>query len=511
MAEIRALIVGVNDYIEMGQNDLPFCSNDIYAINTAFIKGLGAQTENIILLGDTGVVQGEIFVSALQQLSNIADNEDTLLLYFSGHGGTIEGNHYLLLSNTMIRTQEVITYLEAIPAKNKIVFLDCCMAGDFTVDGTAIFNANQTADEFAGKGYAVIASSNATQVSWGHPEKPISLFTSFLCEALTNNVIVREGKKTLYDIKKLLFLYLEIWNKNNPAKVQNPIYRANIGGTIFFNIQEYHPYVVGSFFAETEKYFIFAVEPTHSSIAKRYSVKVILKAPFSFYEIAQFNHEIVEKVKYLNIYRNEIQQKRWSGKNASLIFCYFGLDETDIINGNYICHTTWVDETQDRNWWYRIFDNCEVINNIHFNIHSYYQSLKTFTEEHTGTKECLIKETRRIMSSMITLTEQVISLYNEFLNEVCTEDAFIANISGICSEIEKLYFIESNQDIPPNDLKNWCQCCSNLAATIHDMTLYYGTDHFLKRTSENRKACMDISIKQYYKELEVFKTLDTCI
>lgn len=121
------------------------------------------------------------------------------------------------------------------------------MAGNFTVNDTAVFNINETADEFAGKGYAVIASNNATQYSYGHPDKPISLFTSFLCEALTNTYIIREGKKSLYDINKLLFLFLEIWNKNNPAQKQSPIYRANIGGTIFFEIQDYRPYPVGNF------------------------------------------------------------------------------------------------------------------------------------------------------------------------------------------------------------------------------------------------------------------------
>jgi len=58
------------------------------------------------------------------------------------------------------------------------------MAGNFMIDNTAVFNINETADEFAGRGYAVIASSNAIQYSYGHPDKPISLFTSFFCARL---------------------------------------------------------------------------------------------------------------------------------------------------------------------------------------------------------------------------------------------------------------------------------------------------------------------------------------
>jgi Uncharacterized protein containing caspase domain len=490
---------------------LLFCKNDINAINIAFIEGLKADPENIILCGITGSVLDTDLTYALKRLSAISEKDDTLLFYFSGHGGTINGDHHLILSNTMIKTQKLIADLETITAKNKILFLDCCMAGNFTVDGTAIFGTNETINEFAGKGYAVIASSNAIQYSYRHPNKPVSLFTSFLFESLINTSTIREGKKSLYDIQKLLFLYLEVWNKHNPSMKQSPIYRANMGGTVFFEVQEYKPYPIEQYFEETEKYIIYSVEPTHSSIAKRYSVKVILKRPFSFVEISCINHEIVEKVKLLNIYHNERQGQYWYGKSANLIFCYFGLDNTDIINCNYICHTTWADNTQDKDWWYRLNKNCEIINDIHFNIHLYYQTLRIFTEKHTGTKENLIAETRCIMSKIITLAEKVIFKYNEFLNGVKSEQRFIDDMTILIPRIETLYFAESNLDIPSEELKEWCQCCTGLSSTVHDFTLFYNPKYLSGRTSQNRKACMDLSIKQYYKDLEHLKIIDTNI
>ncbi|KJB87258.1 hypothetical protein AZ66_14180 [Paenibacillus sp. E194] len=80
----------------------------------------------------------------------------------------------------------------------------------------------------------------------------------FLCEALTNTYTIREGKKSLYDINK--FLYLEIWNKNNPSKRQNPIYRANIGGTIFFEVKHYQPYIVENFAYQRMSWVIHTIE-----------------------------------------------------------------------------------------------------------------------------------------------------------------------------------------------------------------------------------------------------------
>lgn len=508
MATLRALVIGVSDYTTMRQNNLPFCVNDIQAISEAFISGLKIDPSNVMIYGKTGVVLGSDFVAALKRLSPITEPDDTLLFYFSGHGGTLPNGHHLLLSDSYINTQDIIAYLEAIPAKNKVIFIDSCMSGNFSVDQSAVFDIDNTVGEFAGKGYAVFASSNANQYSFGHPNKPISLYTSFLCEAIKDIHLIKEGKKSLYDIEKLLFLYLEIWNKKNPDKQQNPIFRANMGGTIFFDIHEFHPFYVEKIYEETNKYIIYSVEPLHSSIAKRYAVKVILKQPFSFEEISILNLEIVKKVKKVDIYKNEIAEKRWYGKNVNLVFCYFGRDEADMVNCNYLCHTTWADQSQDKNWWYRLDKNSEVLNDVHFNYHSYYESLKIFTQEHTGNKNQLVADTKIIMSNLITLAEKVIAIYNEFLHVTKDENLLVSNLAPYIQDIDKFYFAETDLAIPPQELKEWSQCCSNLSATIHDFTLFYNAKYLSGRTSENRVACMNMTIKRYYEDLEKLKEIE---
>jgi hypothetical protein len=502
---LKALVIGVSDYTSIKQHNLLFCKNDIQAIRDALILGLKIDKSNIATCGESEIVTGAEFLYALNNLILSTDVDDTVIFYFSGHGGSLSDGHRLLLSDTAFKTKDIIEILEKTPAKNKIIILDCCMSGNFNIDQTAAFNIDETVEEFAGKGYAVLASSNATQVSYGHPDKPISLFTSFLCEAIKDIHLIKQGKKSLYDICKLLFFYLDIWNKRNPQKQQNPIFRANMGGTIFFEVQEYHPYHTAKSYEETDDYIISAVEPLHTGSAKRYAVKVILNNPLSFEDISIINHEIVKKVKKANIYKNEISQKRWQGINANLVFCYYGRDESDIVNGNYLCHTTWVDEYQDKNWWYRLDNNCIIINDIHFNIHSYYENLKIFTEENIGDKEALIEITNSIMSHLITLAEKVIGLYNEYLNGTKTEETLVNDMEAVIPSIDKYYFEETDLAIPPIELKEWSQCCSNLSATIHDFTLFYNKRYLSTRTTDNRIACMNITISRYYEDLEALK------
>lgn len=504
MATLRALVVGVSYYHLKGVNDLPFCKNDIQAISAALAEGLNVRPSDIHVCGETGTVTFSEFTAALHDIAAISESDDSLIMYFSGHGSTKDGKHYLVLSDSKIGTQDIIFYLESIKAKNKILFLDCCMAGNFEIGETASFDIDQAVEDFVGRGYAVIAACNAEQYSYGHPDKPVSVFTNILCQALSDKVIIREGQKSLYDIHRLLFLLLEIWNSNHPDIAQTPIYRANMGGTIYFKVQDYHPYKIKSFFDETERYVISSVESSHSDV-KRYSVKVVLKYPFSLNEIAEINHEIIGKVKYLDIYSNARQEDRWKGKPANIVFCYYGLDESDIANSNFICHTTWADETQDKNYWYRIGKGEKVLDDVRFSIPAYYGSFKSFIADHTAVKEQLIRDTRAIISQMVTLAEQVISYYNEYINAEKTESELINDISGIIPQLDKLYLAEGDLDFPPNELEAWSQCCSNLAAAIHDFTLFYNPRYLSMRTSENRKACMDMTIKRYYRDLEKIK------
>lgn len=505
MPKLKALVVGVSDYSAIKQNNLPFCVNDINLVTHSLISGLKVEKDNIVTLGNTGVVDKIDFLNTFALIIDNIEKNDTFILYFSGHGGNVGTENYLLFSDGILRTQDVIEILDKIPAKNKIVILDSCMSGNFRVNQTALISEEMNIAEFFGKGYAVISSSSATQYSYGHPDKPVSLFTSFLCEAITDQYIIKKGYKSLYDIQKLLFLYLEIWSKNNPNQQQNPIFRANMGGTILFPIEEYTPYEVKRFYCETDNYIIYSVEPIHSGIAKRYSVKVILKEPFSFKEMAEINHEVINKMRKVEIYQNKQAQARWMGKKANIIFCYFGRDEFDIINSNYICHTTWVDEKQDKGWWYRLNKNCEIIDEIHFNIHAYYSSLRIFVQENTCDEKSLIFQTKEIISQLISLGEKVVSLYNEFLNNTITEKELVEAMKPIIPLLNKWCFAETELEIPPKEVKDWSQSCSNLAGTIHDFTLFYNTKYLLGRTSDNRRMCMNITIKRYYEDLEKLK------
>lgn len=63
-----------------------------------------------------------------------------------------------------------------------------------------------------------------------------------LTTAMTVNRRIRKGKISIFDIHEEVLAIAKAWNKNNPNKMQHPIYRGRVGGTIYFEVEKYTPY-----------------------------------------------------------------------------------------------------------------------------------------------------------------------------------------------------------------------------------------------------------------------------
>ncbi len=193
-------------------------------------------------------------------------------------------------------------------------------------------------------------------------------------------------------------------NKKGKYNIQQPIFRANIGGTIFFDVEEYNPYKVAQIHEETDSYIIYAVEPLHNALAKRLAVKVILRFLSSMEQIADIASEIQKKVLYYEVHQNPISEAHHRGKPANIVWCYFGYDEEEIIDGNFICHTIWVDDSQDKNWWYRSSNNTRFVNGVYIDVNSSYEMIKSLRDD-TISKDELMRITRKYSSKIISAAE----------------------------------------------------------------------------------------------------------
>lgn len=283
MGTTKVLLVGVCEYLTVKCLSLFECKNNLFAMRNALVKGLNINSNNIYLCGETGIVTKNDFIMSIYTILKDISENNTFIFYFTSH----EGNNCLVMSDGLIKLQNLLDTIEQIQTKNKIAIIDICHSGIFLLEKIAKMNINETVEHFAGRGFAVLASCGAEQDSGFNDEKEISLYTSFVCDALTAHFLIRKGKKSLETINESIVHFAEVSNRKKEYNFQQPIFRSSIGGTIFFDVEEYNLYKITKIYEEADNYIIYDVEPVHHAKAKRLSVKVILGFQSSMEQIAE--------------------------------------------------------------------------------------------------------------------------------------------------------------------------------------------------------------------------------
>jgi hypothetical protein len=85
--DFHALIIGIDDYINSGVSDLHWCEADATSLHAALLGGGWSGTEITTLLGSAATKNN--ILSDLGSMLSAADENDFVLLYFSGHGTAV--------------------------------------------------------------------------------------------------------------------------------------------------------------------------------------------------------------------------------------------------------------------------------------------------------------------------------------------------------------------------------------------------------------------------------------
>lgn len=237
----RALIIGIAAYRHVTQ--LPkSILHDAQDLAQILQDGsyCGYPSSNVRLLLDADATKANI-VAGLTWLAQSSSREDTVVVYFSGHGaqlshGTNAGTYLCpvdfevaQLADTGIETDEFSGLIDAIPAARVAVMLDACHSAGAGVfkdfgSGSVKWGFSQPALEKLGHGIGrvILASSTADEVSMALGGMRNSLFTNFLIEGLRGKLLHHnDGVVRVLD----LFTYVSVEVPKKAA--QHPVLKAN--------------------------------------------------------------------------------------------------------------------------------------------------------------------------------------------------------------------------------------------------------------------------------------------
>ena len=232
----RALVIGVGTYRHEPAHNVPISADDAQAV-AAVLRDpayCGYPPDRVSVLHDATASRDGL-LAALDDLAAQAREDDTLFLFFCGHGGYgDDGDYYLtthdtrvrhgkVASGTGLRESELIERLRAVKARRLLLLVNACHSGELsptlgpgasTFGDTPLPGATAAALLATGEGRIVITACRDQQVSWIGPGA-LSLFTQALVDGLRG-----EGTRSSRGYVSAFDLYLYLYDSVKEAVAQ---------------------------------------------------------------------------------------------------------------------------------------------------------------------------------------------------------------------------------------------------------------------------------------------------
>jgi uncharacterized caspase-like protein len=220
-AKLWLLLVGVNDYQDIGLPSLRYPALDCQGLEESLIKATeGFPNKEIVVHHDFGSKKPNLknIRESLKKIVLYSRPDDSIMLYFSGHGMLDPTTQEAVLcfsdtnQNNLLKTglpmQELVEMLSKSPAKQQLLCLDTCHSGDMALLGsggsardaeTPVSNSTpqlmsvlrQRASQ--SKGFCALLSCDRGQKSWEFPELGHGVFTYYLMQGLSGEAADNSG------------------------------------------------------------------------------------------------------------------------------------------------------------------------------------------------------------------------------------------------------------------------------------------------------------------------------
>lgn len=185
------LSVGICDYssFQSKLNNLLLPVKDANAIINLYSHN---SAVDYVLLTDRKATRENI-LRAIKKLYSVADTNDQVIFFFSGHGHTGR----LCASDTFITYEEIKKVLSKVKCKSKFIFVDACRSGTFRID-----SKNRGVNHSHSKTILFLASRN-NENSIERKDMKNGFFTEYLVKGLKGNADANRDRiittKELFD------------------------------------------------------------------------------------------------------------------------------------------------------------------------------------------------------------------------------------------------------------------------------------------------------------------------
>jgi len=237
-----AVLIGINGYHEsLGR--LKYSVNDCRRLAEVLTTGDDAwPADNLLVLTDDEVAERRPTYANIHSwlASWLAQprEDDTVLVFFAGHGREMGGKSYLVPGDATLQTIHVtgipVPYVQGLlqrcKARQKVLILDACHSGagrDISVMAAPMMETLS-----AGKGIYTLTSCDVNELSHEWEEKKQGVFSYYLAEALSGSCPPdAHGRITADGVYEWVYEHVRRWAGSNRCQ-QTPKLLCSIAGSL---------------------------------------------------------------------------------------------------------------------------------------------------------------------------------------------------------------------------------------------------------------------------------------
>ena len=487
-----ALLVGVGKFNNDAITDLPTYDDDCALLSDSLVQGLCFSPDNIRTVGEDGEVTSKSFTYALLNFKKALTEDDTFVLYYTGHGQ----DNALYFSDTLVELRSIVRVVDSLPAKRKWIILDCCHSGAAkTPDAVMIPRTlDLQLSDYVDHGTTIMASSGAEQKASFDGNH--SMYTGMLCKAIMSDKTTRHGKKSLWDINNMVQYLMDSWNAEHAEKVQYPIFRSSEIGSISFTIEDKQvdnsinnlsPIFI------TDDYVLTSAKSLSTASVKRNCAFVMLKCDRTDENIIRITNEVTNLVKGMNL------DNMHTGYVAKVVWCYFGADASDMIKSNYFTYTIWTDDPEQRGIHFRDNKNAHVVGDIYIYQNKSYELVRKLNNPEISTEEYM-KDLNAAVSDIINMGELFVRDITEVYNKTMDIETFREAYSGWIKKVKKDYIKLSDMSSPPDEIYDFSEKVMDLAGWLVDLGINIDGDKELQAIDH---WVIKNAIRRYHESIDV--------
>ncbi|UNL96449.1 hypothetical protein CPY53_24130 [Paenibacillus polymyxa] len=229
-------MVGANIYVSGDYRTLDCVENDMKDMKRIFTENFNAEVNEFI---GKEVVSSKI-ENSLTDFFKKCESNDTLILYWTGHGDVINSKGYLITYNSTsgpLKDKVSMEYLNELikfsDAKSILVIVDCCHSGLLARNSGNAPEMISKELEIGGKGRVIITSSNE-ESAYSLKDESNGVFTFYLRSELEEFI---ESGDNQIDVCNLYSSIVSQMEKDSYFK-QIPCLKTSIEGRFTLKLKE---------------------------------------------------------------------------------------------------------------------------------------------------------------------------------------------------------------------------------------------------------------------------------